>query len=108
MRLRSATMARAITGSRSAAFVEPRLVGPTPRDDPASPSHAFYGSDDRIRWRRHVKTTILVLMVAVCGLAMGGCAGLNAQYEEAVAKGLVPYCDQHPMEFSCMNARQGH
>lgn len=54
-----------------------------------------------------MKTILLALMFALCGVAMGGCAGTTARYEEAVAKGLIPYCDQHPMEFSCVNARQG-
>jgi hypothetical protein len=41
-----------------------------------------------------MKTTTLGLVVLTCCLTMAGCAGSNARYEEAVAKGEVPFCAQ--------------
>ncbi len=47
----------------------------------------------------------LIWLTVVCSHALSACAGMDAQYEKAVASGQVPYCWQNPMDFYCHNSR---
>jgi hypothetical protein len=41
-----------------------------------------------------MKAMSMFLAVLVCCATLGGCAGSNTRYEEALAKGQVPFCEQ--------------